>query len=249
MTILQSTSGIVGEIPMLGQPELPKVVFEGNWWDNQSMENHDAKRHPGPWQVMQLDSEFAGLLLAVGFLVMGLVSMPLATGFVLGAITLGVVVALLLRFTPRKFSRVIVGTVVVLAAFVLLWAGSKPRRPHTVSSKAVYVLPNNVPFRLHKAGYWFECWYDKNENVDRCKLTDEKGNGAFEDVFLPSVGQTPLPQSELVFKRFTGDTWTQSRDKRINVPVVYLDNGQTLLSRSLFAEAKQQVAKSADHTR
>ena len=41
------------------------------------MEDHDAKRHPGPWQVMRVDSEFAGLLVAVGFLVLGLVSMPM----------------------------------------------------------------------------------------------------------------------------------------------------------------------------
>ncbi len=205
------------------------------------MENRDAKRHPGPWRVMQLDSEFAGLLVAVGFLVMGLVSMPLATGFVLGAIALGVVVALLLRFTPRKFSRVIVGTVIVFAAFALWWVGHKPRRPHTVSSNALYVLPNNVPFRLHKTGYWLECRFDQHEKVDRCKLTDENGNGAFEDVFLPCVGQTPLPQSELVFHRFTGDTWTQSRDKRVNVPIVYLEHGQILLSRSLCTDARQQV--------
>jgi hypothetical protein len=205
------------------------------------MESHDAKRHPGPWRVMQLDSEFAGLLVAAGFLVMGLVSMPLATGFVLGAITLGVVVALLLRFTPRKFSRVIVGMVVVGAAFGLWWVGHKPRRPHTVSSNALYVLPNNVPFRLHKTGYWVECWYDKNENVDRCKLSDENGNRVFEDVFLPCVGQTPLPQSELAFKRETGQTWIQSRDKGVNVPVVYVRYGQILVPRSLFAEAKQQV--------
>src|SRR2546426_3007349 len=108
------------------------------------MKDHDANRHPGPWRVMKVDSEFAGLLVAVGFLVMGLVSMPLATVFVLGAIALGVVVALLLRFTPRKFSRVIVGTLIILAAFVLWWAGHKPRRPHTVSSNALYVLPDNV---------------------------------------------------------------------------------------------------------
>jgi hypothetical protein len=210
------------------------------------MENRDAKRHPGPWRVMQLDSEFAGLLVAVGFLVMGLVSMPLATGFVFGAIALGVVVALLLRFTPRKLSRVIVGTVIILAAFVLWWVGHKPRRPHTVSPNALYVLPNNVPFRLHKTGYWLECRFDQHENVDRCKLSDENGNAAFDDVFLPCVGQTPLSQSELVFKWRTGETWTQSPDKRINVPVVYLDNGQMLLSRSLFAEAKQQVYCSGD---
>lgn len=68
---------------------------------------------------MRMDAEFAGILVAVGFLVMGLVSMPLATGFVVGAITLGVVVALLLRFTPKKFSRVVLGTVIILAAGVL----------------------------------------------------------------------------------------------------------------------------------
>jgi len=195
---------------------------------------------------MQLDSEFAGLLVAVGFLVMGLVSMPLATGFVLGAIALGVVVALLLRFAPRKLSRVIVGTVIALAAFALWWVGHKPRRPHTVSPKRSTSYQTTCRFRLHKTSYWLECRFDQHENVDRCKLSDENGNGVFDDVFLPCVGQTPLPQSELVFKWRTGDTWTQSPDKRINVPVVYIDNGQKLLSRSLYAEAKQQVYCSGD---
>ena len=129
------------------------------------MKHHDADRHPGPWRVMKVDSEFAGLLVAVGFLVMGFVSMPLATGFVLGAITLGVVVALLLRFTPKKFTRVVLGTVIILTAIVLWWEGHKPRRPRTVSSNALYVLPNNVPFTLHKTGYWLDCWFDEHANV------------------------------------------------------------------------------------
>jgi len=60
------------------------------------MKQHDANRHPGPWRVMRVDSEFAGLLVAVGFVVMGLVSMPLATWFLLG-----VGVALLLRCTRK----------------------------------------------------------------------------------------------------------------------------------------------------
>src|ERR1700729_3685831 len=54
-----------------------------------TMKDRDASRHPGPFRIMQVDSEIAGLLVAVGFLVMGFVSMPIATGFVLGAITLG----------------------------------------------------------------------------------------------------------------------------------------------------------------
>jgi len=210
------------------------------------MKDRDANRHPGPFRIMQVDSEIAGLLIAVGFLVMGFVSMPIATGFVLGAVGLGVVVALVLRFTPRKFSRVIVGTVVILAAFALLWAGHKPRRPHTVSSNAIYVLPNNVRLGLFQTGYWLECWFDQHENVDRCRLTDESGNGMFEDVFDPCVGQTPVAQSELVFKRKTGQIWIQSPDKRVNVPVVYVRYGQILLPRRLYAEAKQEVYCSSD---
>jgi hypothetical protein len=205
------------------------------------MENHEGKRHPGPWRVMRVDSEFAGLLVAVGFLVLGLVSMPLATAFVLGAIALGVVVALLLRFIPRKFSRVAVGTLIILAAFVLWWAGHKPRRPHTVSPNALYVFPNNLPFRLHSTGYWLECWFDQHDNVDRCKLTDEHGTVSFEDVFIQCESCTPLRQSELVFKWETGRTWIQSCDKRVNVPVIYVPFGQTLLPRSLYTEAKQEA--------
>lgn len=211
------------------------------------MKDHDASRHPGPFRIMQVDSEIAGLLVAVGFLVMGFVSMPIATGFVVGAIALGVVVALVLRFTPKKFTRVAVGTVLMLAAALLLWEGHNPRRPRTVSSNALYLLPNNVPFTLHKTGYWLNCWFDEQANVDRCKLTDEDGNGVFEDVFLPCVGQTPLPQSELVFnKRWTGDTWVRSPDKRSNVPIVQVEDGQKLLPRSFFPEAKQEVYCSGD---
>jgi len=206
------------------------------------MKDRDASRHPGPFRIMQVDSEIAGLLVAVGFLVMGFVSMPIATGFVLGTFALGVIVALVLRFTPKKFTRVVLGTVIILAAVVLWWEGHNPRRPRTVSSNALYVLPNNVPFTLHKTGYWLDCRFDEHANVDRCKLTDEQGTGSFEDVFLPCVGQTPLPQGELVFDtRRTGYTWTRTPDKGINVPVVYLKDRQVLLPQRFYAEAKRDA--------
>lgn len=60
----------------------------------------DKKPHPGPWRVPQVDSEFAGLILAAGIVVLGLVSMPtLAPIFLLAAVFVGVLVALLLHFT------------------------------------------------------------------------------------------------------------------------------------------------------
>ena len=50
---------------------------------------------------MHVDSEVAGILIAVGFVVMAVVGIPLARWFVLGAALLGIPVALLLRFTRR----------------------------------------------------------------------------------------------------------------------------------------------------
>jgi len=195
---------------------------------------------------MQVDSEFAGILVAVGFLVLGFVSMPIGTWFVLGCLVLGVAFALLLRFTPKKFIGLALGTLVVLVVAVLGWAGRPPQRPHNVSSNALHVEPQNAGFALHKTGYWLDCWFDKNSNVDRCMLTDAKGTRLFEDVFLPCVGQTPFPQSELIFDaRLMGDKWIRS-DKRINVPVVYLKYGRALLPRSLYAEAKQVAGCAAN---
>src|SRR5207302_1603523 len=152
-----------------------------------TMKDHDANRHPGPWRVMLIDSEFAGLLLAFGFLVMGLVSMPIATWFFLGALVLGGFVALLLRFTPKSLFGVVMGTVIVLIGVVLWWAGRSPQRPHSVSTNALHVQPNNLGFALHRADYWLDCWFDKDANVDRCKLTDGKVTGLFEDVFVPCI--------------------------------------------------------------
>jgi hydrogenase/urease accessory protein HupE len=64
----------------------------------------DQKPHPGPWRVPQVDSGIAGVVIAAGFLVLALVSMPtLAPVFLFGAVPLGMAVALLLRFTnPRR---------------------------------------------------------------------------------------------------------------------------------------------------
>jgi hypothetical protein len=66
------------------------------------MKDHDANRHPGPWRVMQVDAGLAGIIVAVGFLVMGLVSIPVVRWFLLGALLLGGVVALLLRLTRKE---------------------------------------------------------------------------------------------------------------------------------------------------
>jgi hypothetical protein len=60
-----------------------------------------TKPHPGPWRFMRVDSGLVGILIAIGFLLMGFVSMPVATWFVMGALLVGGLVALFLRFTGK----------------------------------------------------------------------------------------------------------------------------------------------------
>ena len=63
----------------------------------------DGKRHPGPWRIMQVDAGVAGIVVASGVVVLALVGMPtLALVFLLGAVPLGIAVALLLRCTERQ---------------------------------------------------------------------------------------------------------------------------------------------------
>lgn len=75
-------------------------------WQNILLERFQLKhseppKHPGPFRGMQVDSEFAGLLLAGGFLVMGAVGLDIGKFFVLAAVVLGLAVAVLLRFVRR----------------------------------------------------------------------------------------------------------------------------------------------------
>ena len=53
------------------------------------MKQHQTDPHPGPFRIPQVDSEFAGILVAVGFVIMGVVAIPIAKWFVLGALVLG----------------------------------------------------------------------------------------------------------------------------------------------------------------
>ena len=65
------------------------------------MKDHSTPRHPGPWRVMPTDAEFAGIIVAIGFVVMGVVGIPIVKWFLLGALLLGGGVALLFRFSRK----------------------------------------------------------------------------------------------------------------------------------------------------
>jgi hypothetical protein len=66
------------------------------------MKLRDGNRHPGPFRVMRVDAEFAGFIVAIGFVVMGLVGIPIAKWFLLGSILFGLGVALVLRYLHKE---------------------------------------------------------------------------------------------------------------------------------------------------
>ena len=53
------------------------------------MKSHDAGRHPGPMRVMAVDAEFAGVLIAIGFVLLALIGLSIAKWFLLGTVMLG----------------------------------------------------------------------------------------------------------------------------------------------------------------
>ena len=57
---------------------------------------------PENLRVMRVDAEFAGIIVAIGFLVMGAVRLEIGKWFVQGALLLRAVFALLLRFSRKE---------------------------------------------------------------------------------------------------------------------------------------------------
>ena len=51
---------------------------------------------------MRIDSESAGIIIAIGFVVMGVVGVPIAKWFLIAGGVLGIGVALVLRFLRRR---------------------------------------------------------------------------------------------------------------------------------------------------
>ena len=65
------------------------------------MKQRDVNKHPGPFRVMSVDAELGGFIVAIGIVVLALFSIPIAKWFLLGALFLGLGVALLLRYIRK----------------------------------------------------------------------------------------------------------------------------------------------------
>lgn len=62
------------------------------------MKDHSTTPHPGPFRIPQVDAEFAGIIVALAFVVLGVVALPIAKWFLLGAVVAGAGFALLRYF-------------------------------------------------------------------------------------------------------------------------------------------------------
>ncbi len=65
------------------------------------MKDHAPTPHPGPYRIPRINSEGAGIIIAIGFVVMGLVGVPIAKWFLIAGIVLGIGVALFLRHARK----------------------------------------------------------------------------------------------------------------------------------------------------
>ncbi len=61
------------------------------------MNDREAPRHPGPFRIPRFEAGFAGIIVAGGFIALGLAALPLAKWFLLAAVCVGIVIAILLR--------------------------------------------------------------------------------------------------------------------------------------------------------
>jgi len=66
------------------------------------VKNREGKPHPGPFRIPHVDSGFAGILVAIGFVLMGVVALPIGKWFLLSALALGLAVALLLHYVRKQ---------------------------------------------------------------------------------------------------------------------------------------------------
>ena len=113
----------------------------------------------------------------------------------------------------------------VTSAACLFSGGCAPARPKNVPGDAIWV-PGG------KTEWWERCFYDKNQNFDKCQTFNANGLVLEDEVYLPYDGGRPAFSSELVI-----DPWAGLAGPYI----ICLNNGRILLPQSHFASDKKFV--------
>jgi len=145
--------------------------------------------------------------------------------------------------------------VLVLTALLRLnywWANIPPKRPASVPATAGYCGGLATTFPGSKRGEWVNCWFDSEQNADRCRVTFVNGRLLYEGVYLPYQRQTPIPQGELLIDSMTmnraqeqvevdASSGESSEPGLQVVPLVYLRNGEVLIPAKAYEVGKKRL--------
>jgi hypothetical protein len=112
----------------------------------------------------------------------------------------------------------------------LLSAASDPQRPKNVPKNAKWIPGPPAPLDLSPRGVWLACWVDQSRNVNRCKVTDYKGNTQFDEAYVAVSGRGPVSNDRLHVKPITTmELWTWVKKDHRDVPIVRLEDGTILV--------------------
>ena len=138
---------------------------------------------------------------------------------------------------------VVIAIVAALGAVAarLQWAASPPSRPKGLPATAIWILAPPAPLDFSPRGYWLACWLDGTRNVNRCKLTDYKGNPRFEADYLPVSGPNPVPEDRLHLRSVgSEELWAPTGQEL--VPVAHLQDGTVLVPAQDLSQLRQRYA-------
>lgn len=115
-------------------------------------------------------------------------------------------------------SPLVKGGVIVALAFASVkaaywWSNVPPKPPSRVSRNAVFLWAGHLGLPAPKHGTWLECWTDTSD-VNKCRLTNMDGTVAYEGVYLPDKGITPVSQSDL---RILSEETSSHKDLGVHV--------------------------------
>jgi hypothetical protein len=145
--------------------------------------------------------------------------------------------------SPLKF--LLLGGALILAMVVavvarLQWAVSTPSRPKELPATATWIPAPSTPLNFSPRGYWLACWLDATRNVNRCKLTDYKGNPEFEADYSPVTGPDPVPDDRLHLKPVSSTVELFTPVEQELVPIARLQDGTVLVPAQDLSQLRQR---------
>ena len=147
----------------------------------------------------------------------------------------------------RRYWYIWIVIVVVAALGAVIarvqWAVSVPSRPKDLPATAIWIPAPPAPLDFSPRGYWLACWLDAARNVNRCKLTDYKGNPKFVADYSPATGPNPVSEDRLHLRTVSSEElWLWAPAGHELVPVAHLEDGTVLVPTQDLPQLRERYA-------